>query len=353
MRKTNIIIFLIAVMVFAATFLLSLVSFPESDESDSNQDPRTTAGSSHMESDFKVPKSGIHTFIGKQVSEITRDLGEPERIDPTPFGYDWYIYGRNSERYLQIGIDSQTRRVTTIYALGKELSIPPFKMGEASQKVYSQVRVSDTPSLNYRGTSIHFELNEEDMMVRPLIKFGKGWVQLNFDHVTDRLTGVRYMTTKVLAEQHPYSMTYSGQLPSPQETLNDKEWETVNQAEDKQILDMSNVFRKRFHLEPLRWSEEAHRAAYKHSREMYTKKYFSHDSKWSGDLSARLKRENIRFRAAGENIAAKYPDAVAVTLGWLNSIDHRKNLLSDIYTELGVGSYKNFYTQDFVTPQDF
>lgn len=348
-RKTNFIIFSIAVIVFAGTFLVSLVSFPQSDNRKTEGTSTLSGGISSRGADFVIPKKGIHTLMGKSRNEIIDSFGRPERIDESKYGYQWYIYGINTESYMQIGIDKESQRVTTIYALGNKLTTAPFKVGEKSERIYEKVPVSDAVSFTYGGTSIDFELNEEDMMIRPLIKFGKEWVQLNFDHVTDRLAGVRYMSSAVLAEQHPYSMTYRGHLPASQK-LSNEEWDSVNQAEDREIFDISNILRKRFGKDPLAWSDPAQRAAYKHSREMFQKNYFSHDSRWSGDLKERLQDEQIMFQMAGENIAAKYPDAIAATFGWLNSVDHRKNLLNDSFTELGAGSYHNYYTQDFIRP---
>ncbi|MCO7126277.1 CAP domain-containing protein [Sporolactobacillus shoreicorticis] len=347
MRKTNVIIFAIAVIVFAGTFLISLVSLPSDNTTSSSSKNRQMSMTAHKT--FKVPKSGIHSLMGKTEKQILRTLGKPERTDPSKFGYRWFIYGKASEKYVQIGIDNETNRVTTIYALGKKLKTNPFAIGDESQKIYEKVPIADEVSLTYRGTKIDFELNEEDMMVRPLMKFGKIWVQLNFDHLSDRLIGIRYMTTEVLAMQHPYSMTYQGNLPETP-TLTEAQWTAVNQSEDREIFDVSNVLRLRFKKKMLQWNDAAQQAAYKHSKEMKMKNYFSHGSKWSGDLKTRLDRENINFQMAGENIAAKYPDALAVSLGWLNSVDHRKNLLNDDFTELGVGSYQNYYTQDFVRP---
>ncbi|RYM07282.1 serine protease [Sporolactobacillus sp. THM7-7] len=348
MRRTNVIIFFMAVVVFAGVFLLSLVSWP-SEEPNRNADHEMSAGQDGATPGFDVPKNGIHNYMGQSESQIRQTFGKPERIDETKYDYRWFVYGRGTENYVQIGIDRKSGKVSTIYALGKNLKTGPFVIGQASQRTYQKVPILDNVSFQYNGTKIEFELNEEDLMIRPLVKFGDLWVQLNFDHIGDRLVGVRYMSPAVLALQHPYSMVYEGKLPE-EAVSTGEEWTAINRGEDREILDISNVLRMRFKKEALDWDESAHRAAYKHSREMQTRNYFSHDSRWSGDLRARLERESIVFQAAGENIAARYPDAIAVTIGWLNSADHRKNLLSDAYTALGVGSYKNYYTQDFVKP---
>lgn len=350
-RKINLIIFSIAVIVFAGTFLISLVSDSSAGQNIQINNHKVPAVVPQMHSSSKIPKNGIHTFMGKSQSDILKVLGKPERIDDTKYGYQWLIYGTGSESYLQIGIDKATHQVTTIYALGKKLMTPPFVIEGRYKKIYDNVPVSKTVSLTYKGTKIDFDLSEEDMMIRPLIKFGSDWVQLNYDHVTNSLVGVRYMSSDVLVRQHPYSMIYLGSLPA-EPALSVSEWKAVNQAEDQEIFDISNLLRLRFKEQPLKWSDAAYQAAYQHSEEMKQKNYFSHDSKWSGDLKTRLEKENILFQIAGENIAARYPDAIAVTLGWLNSIDHRKNLLNGSFTELGVGSYQNYYTQDFVQPMN-
>lgn len=65
-------------------------------------------------------------------------------------------------------------------------------------------------------------------------------------------------------------------------------------------------------------------------------------------LKERLASEEVYYLAAGENIAAQYPDAPAAMQGWLNSKGHREALLEDDYTHLGVGVYHFYYTQNFL-----
>ncbi|MFX3618361.1 MAG: CAP domain-containing protein [Sporolactobacillus sp.] len=352
MRKTNITIFVIALLVFTATFLLSLVSFPGSETNQRSPENRAfTSGTSGGKQNLKLSDKGIYSLMGKKRAQVLQSIGKPDRIDPTNYGYQWYIYGRNTERYVQVGIDQTNGTVTTIYALGRKLNTTPFPIGTSSQKIYEKVPISDEVAMTDRGTKINFELNEEDMMMRPLLKFGKYWVQLNFDHISDRLVAIRYMSAAVLARQHPYSMTYYGQLPRLP-SLAAKQWEAVDAGSDQEIFDISNLLRYRYKKPMLTWSVEAHQAAFKHSREMKIRNYFSHDSKWSGNLKTRLQRERITFEMAGENIAAHYPDAAAVSLGWLNSPDHRENLLNRSFSQLGVGSYHDYYTQDFVLPMN-
>ena len=56
-----------------------------------------------------------------------------------------------------------------------------------------------------------------------------------------------------------------------------------------------------------------------------------------------MQRGKVGFQLAGENIAAQHSDGVAALQGWLNSEGHRKNLLNEQFTGLGVG-----YTISFI-----
>ncbi|MGV3487823.1 MAG: CAP domain-containing protein [Tuberibacillus sp.] len=341
MRKTNILIFVIAIIVFLFTFLFD---FTEKMPEKPKKEPAHTIT---QPNGFKVPDVGLHTFINKPMEEVQVQFGKPERIDPTAYGYEWWVYGRHSEQYVQFGIEKG--KVVSIYALGKNLPTKPFEITKDANNILRQVNLSDTTSLTYKGARVEFEFKEDELMTNPLIKFGDVWVQLYFDHFTNRLMAVRYLTTEVLIKQKPYSFVYTGNIVKPP-VLNDEQWTNVQKAEEVEIFDLTNILRMRHGIDPLRWNDGATSAAFGHSKEMFEKNYFSHESKWSGNLADRLKAEKVDFTAAGENIAADYPDGLAAVAGWLNSEGHRHNLLNPEYTDLGVGVFHKYFTQDFVKP---
>ncbi|WP_077614460.1 CAP domain-containing protein [Caenibacillus caldisaponilyticus] len=340
LRKTNLFILFIAIIVFFITFLFN---FSENTTPTKKQNlPKEEAVEPPG---FKVPHKGIHTFIGASEKEIKKHFGEPEHIDPTPYGYDWWIYGSHSEHYLQIGMEKG--KVVTIYALGKQLPTEPFKIGEDANHIIKKVDLADTVTFNYKGSRIEFEFKEDEMMVSPLVRFGKIWVQLYIDHFTNRLMCVRYLTSDILIKQRPYTIVYEGKLDEAPEPT-EKKWDDIQNAEAREIFNITNILRMRQGLDPLQWNAEAAQAAYQHSREMMEKHYFAHESKWSGGPGDRLHQAGVDFTMAGENIAAGYPDGISAVIGWMNSEDHRKNLFNPSFTDLGVGVYHKYYTQDFV-----
>ncbi|HET7658336.1 MAG TPA: CAP domain-containing protein, partial [Bacillales bacterium] len=215
--------------------------------------------------------------------------------------------------------------------------------------VLKGIQLDHMVSLKVEGNDYKFQLKDDDVKARPLIRIGNDWAILYFDNFTNRLAGIRYLDGKTLVTLRPYSLTYRGEL-FQQKNLNHDQWEAVEAGEDQGILDMTNVIRTRFGLNTLKWNDKAATAAFGHSKDMAVHNYFAHTSPTQGTVGERLHKAGIKFWEAGENIAYNYPDGIAAMFGWLNSKGHRENLLHKTYTGLGVGVYEKEYTQDFVKP---
>ncbi|WLD95035.1 CAP domain-containing protein [Alkalihalobacillus sp. AL-G] len=296
-----------------------------------------------------IPKTseGILRYFEMSSEELIAQIGEPSRIDPSPYQYDWWIYGENSNQYIQFGIDHG--KVVTVFALGRGLNVAPFQIGQSKDMVLKHISFEKSLTLKIKGNEYRFELTDEELKTRPLVKLDNLWIQLYMDKFKDNLVGVRYMTPETLLIQRPYSLEYRGELAEQPELTSD-EWKPVEKAEELQIFSITNVIREQYGVGPLQWHEETAEVAYQHSKEMKAENYFSHTSPVAGDLSDRLESQEINYVQAGENIAANYIDGIAAVIGWLNSEGHRKTMLSDEYTHLGVGVHQKYYTQNFIVP---
>jgi len=128
--------------------------------------------------------------------------------------------------------------------------------------------------------------------------------------------------------------------------------------QELEILGLVNSERSRAGLKPLKFSARLAVVARAHSYDMALRRYLSHQSPEGIGLEQRLSGEGIHFQAAGENIYADdYRDfahlAARALEGWLKSAEHRATLLSDKFTETGVGvahsdDGNTYVTQDFV-----
>ncbi|MGH3086786.1 MAG: CAP domain-containing protein [Rubrobacteraceae bacterium] len=123
-------------------------------------------------------------------------------------------------------------------------------------------------------------------------------------------------------------------------------------ANEKRVFNLHNKARKQKNLRVLCVHPKLKKAARSHSRDMLDRGYFAH-----GDTGARLKRHGYRWRIYGENIGHNDTSPQAMHRSWMNSSDHRKNILDRRFREIGVGAVRGdfqgssvvMYTVDFGT----
>ncbi|PLR97733.1 hypothetical protein CVD19_07930 [Bacillus sp. T33-2] len=298
-----------------------------------------------VQDEAKQPAEGIASLMGKDIQALKAALGEPARIDPSAYGFEWWIYNQDLSNYVQAGV--LDGRVVSMYGIGPDVNVAPFKIGQPVEEIFALNIIQTDISFEYQDSSFKFELSEEDMNARPLVQMGSFFAQLHFDKFTGSLSSIRFLDGETLIKQRPYEMVYRGNLIEA-ETVDGQAWLPIEDGTEQQILDITNVIRLRHKLEPLKWDDKTAEVAYAHSRDMQESNYFSHTSKKYGSISDRLKAADIAYQSAGENIAANYTDAPAVVEGWLNSKGHREALLNEKFTHLGVGVYQKHYTQNFI-----
>ena len=123
---------------------------------------------------------------------------------------------------------------------------------------------------------------------------------------------------------------------------------------ERQIFGLVNEERAKRGLRELDWDERLVPVGRAHSREMFTLKYFSHDSPVAGSPFDRLRAAGIVYSRAGENLA--YAQSVAVAHhALMDSPGHRENILRPEFTRIGIGviaagAYGRMVTQLFITP---
>ncbi len=295
-----------------------------------------------------IELTGVETWMGENATSITGELGEPDRVDPSPYGYDWWIYEQSSSAYLQVGV--QDEKVVSVFFMGDSKAGEQYPIGEQEETVFQDRSPTDEVSLNAKGSVYRFQLTKEEKSLKPLVKISDDlFAQYYFDKFNGKLVAVRLANPEVLATQRPYAVSYRGELLET-ESLSEEQWQAVQLAREKQVYAMTNVLRYQFEIEPLGYNDAVSEVALKHSKDMHDNEYFSHTSPTKGELSDRLKKGDVLYSYAGENIAARYPDAGAAMIGWLNSKGHREALLNKEFTEIGVGVFREYYTQNFIKP---
>lgn len=121
---------------------------------------------------------------------------------------------------------------------------------------------------------------------------------------------------------------------------------------EEQVLALCNKERAKAGAKPLTMNWQVQRVARIKSEDMRDNNYFSHTSPTYGTPFEMLKKFNISYKTAGENIAKGQKTPEAVVDSWMNSEGHRKNILNASFKELGVGyatgKGTTFWTQIFI-----
>ncbi|MDQ0340308.1 uncharacterized protein YkwD [Caldalkalibacillus uzonensis] len=295
---------------------------------------------------YSISDPGLYVALGMTAAEVREKWGNPERIDPSAYGYEWWIYNHDWEAYVQIGI--KDNQVNTVYTNAPGWQWKDWRVGQEREEWAGAWSEQEEYTFTYQWGYYSFVLSEDDIRERPLYLEDDFAVQLYIDlHGGESIAGIRLMDLETLLLHRPYTLKYVGSLPEPS-PLNEQERQAVDQANERQIFDMVNVTRTMIKLTPFDWHDGVADVARRHSQDMLENNYFDHYSPHYGDLGERLQRGGVTFAKAGENIAWNYVDAADVHHGWLNSPGHRQNIVEPAFTHLGVGVVDKYYTQNFV-----
>lgn len=177
------------------------------------------------------------------------------------------------------------------------------------------------------------------------------------------LTPPRQLVLPEAADGPPARSLPARSLPArslPAEPLDDPEPATTSRAgrggtavAEADAVRLTNAARVAAGCQALRVDARLTAAARRHSRDMAVRGYFAHTPPGGRDPFQRMAAAGYRHGAA-ENIAAGQDTAERVVQDWLNSPDHRANLLDCALDDVGIGlqivatsPMVYYWTQDF------
>lgn len=101
------------------------------------------------------------------------------------------------------------------------------------------------------------------------------------------------------------------------------------------LLNETNKERQEGGLSAVGLDEKLNRAAYLKATDMFEKQYWGHDAPDGTKPWKWLIEAEYGYAKAGENLAKNFYTAEAVTAAWMDSPEHRKNIMEPEYTEVG------------------
>lgn len=105
---------------------------------------------------------------------------------------------------------------------------------------------------------------------------------------------------------------------------------------ESQMLELVNAERRAAGLKPVKPDPVMTQVARSHSRDMFSRGYFSHFTPEGKDLGDRLQQARIGYLSAGENLALA-PTLFTAHNGLMRSPGHRANILRPQFGRLGIG----------------
>jgi uncharacterized protein YkwD len=157
-----------------------------------------------------------------------------------------------------------------------------------------------------------------------------------YDSVVDASTGLSELRTWARSRSEPDAGYRSTELQATDAHL------VIAADAERQMFDLVNEERRSRDLHPLRWCELCAQVARAHSKDMYRHGYFAHVDLEGEDPFERMRKAEISYSSAGENLAIA-PTIVEAHEGLMRSADHRKNILRPTFEEVGIGIYDGPY----------
>lgn len=125
----------------------------------------------------------------------------------------------------------------------------------------------------------------------------------------------------------------------------------VREDMEAKMLVLVNEERQKSGWKPLKTDSQMRVIAREHSKDMFVRGYFAHETPEGLSPFDRMKKADIRFMVAGENLALGQTLSICHR-GLMNSPGHRKNILNPLFGRVGIGIvdggiYGLMITQDF------
>ncbi|MFC7062447.1 S-layer homology domain-containing protein [Halobacillus seohaensis] len=119
------------------------------------------------------------------------------------------------------------------------------------------------------------------------------------------------------------------------------------QAFEEEVVNLTNEEREKRGLNTLSIDPKLSKVAWHKSEDMNVNNYFSHQSPTYGSPFDMMDEFGVNYSLAAENIAKGHTSPEEVVEGWMNSPGHKKNILRDGITHIGVGYENRYWTQLF------
>ncbi len=255
-------------------------------------------------------------IIGTPIKDYIKKYGKPTRIERNEYGFTWYVYAKDYNRFLLVGVAGVT--VVGAYSNSKLLSYKEIKLNTSKAAVRA---ILGTPLKYIRRDNLVHILNDADQ--RDYFESGDKFIVVFYDILKgSSVTGILIV---------PKAKEIRALLDRP--ALDDK----AVLCYQRVSLDLVNAIRVRNGLNKLASDAKNTKLAISRSKDMRDRGYFSHYTPEGTSPFDQARKMGIKFKHMGENISFGNHNAIFCHESFMNSAGHRAIILKAAYQKIGVG----------------
>lgn len=262
------------------------------------------------QTDEMVVINGKEIFFGDDSSTLKKIWGEPDRIHKNAYGQERYVYLNDYKNLFIVSFEND--HIVEIYTNSKNFE---YKGIQGNQNRFQVINIK---YLDRRLNRIELRNNDLDAFILLDDK--------------DNINGLLLRSLK-------YKKEY------------DKKFGTdFKQDMPIELLDLINSARVQNKRSPLVWNQEVAKIAENHCFDMKKNNYLGYNDKDGKTPFERMSEGDINYTMAAETIAKIEGDSIDVYHNWISNIGTKSNLLSNAFTDCGIGiaiaNYTVFVTAD-------
>lgn len=296
----------------------------------------------------KRPKlnKGIGVFIGENIDKFTEQFGYPKRIYDSNYHYRNFVYEFKDQYYI-LGV--QHKKIVMIYGTGKEANSYPFTIGQSAGDIFNGNAIVSEPLIQTKTGEFQFQLTEVDIKTQPLIQYENLFMQVYIDRISNKVMAVRYIDPETLIDMQPYAMSSNGETIEKDKTkeIHTKDEVAINSNKVLTMFEITNYMRKIHGRNSLETNELINHVAQFQVASL-NKEDDPEVKQVEDEIGSELNKLDIHYKHLSQNIAFNFDDVSSLINSWLNSDEHRENLLYRDINEMGGGISGSYYSLIFI-----
>ena len=293
----------------------------------------------------KKPDKGIATWIGKDITSVTKILGQAVRSYPIDNHMKQYIFKAKQAYYI---ITTKHKKVKAVYATGEKAQIQPYHIKDSADDIFENTNINLEPTVKHNGKTYQFELSDEDVKTQALIRYGDIYAQVYIDQVKHEIVAVRFLDAEALVKLKPYQISgKEGATADVRDDATQLPHET-GKNELYTLYEVTNALRHIRGMAPLKASERLESVATDNMDAVRQE----NGSFTEHILKQQLNEARMTYYDVGQTVGYDFDDVPTVAHSWLNSDVHRSTLLSDQFTIMGGDVSDGYYSLIFINDGD-